>query len=117
MKCLVHFRFLSVLYPLGESVFDSSMNISGCAVYEIATTPCLSGGAQGTACPCSSALYLEGGRDQGINHFLHSMLVGEGAPKTHPPSCTKEDLGENKRRETFPLVKFHPADKPTDVMA
>lgn len=45
------------------------------------------------------------------------MLVGVGVRERHLPSCTKEDLGAAERRETFPLVKFRPADKPTDVMA
>lgn len=72
MKCLVHLRFLPFLRPLGESVFDSSMNIYGCAVYEIETTLCLPGGEQGTALPFSSALYLEGGRDQPFSPFYVS---------------------------------------------
>lgn len=43
--------------------------------------------------------------------------MGEGILKRHSSSCTKEDLREAERRESFPLVKLLPDDKSTDVMA
>lgn len=53
----------------------------------------------------------------GVSLFLHSLLVGEGILKRHPSSCTKEDLREAERGESFFLVKLLPDDKSTDVMA
>ncbi|OBS76683.1 hypothetical protein A6R68_16865 [Neotoma lepida] len=55
---------------------------------------------------CFLLICIVFGRWQGINLFLHSVLVGEGVLKKQPSSCTKEDLREAKRRETFPLQTF-----------
>lgn len=35
-----YFRFLPFPHPLGESIFDSNINLSGCAVSEVLTTSC-----------------------------------------------------------------------------
>lgn len=70
MKCLVQFMFLPFPRPLGESIFDSNMNLSGCAVSEVLTTPRLPGGEQDTAIP--SDLYCLW---KVRGHFFHCIFV------------------------------------------
>lgn len=97
MKCLVQFMFLPFPRPLGESIFDSNMNLSGCAVSEVLTTPRLPGGEQDTAIPSELyCLWKEGS--------LFPLYICKPLPfkkKAH-----NEDLREVSRREAFALVKL-----------
>lgn len=63
MKCLVRFRFFPFPRLLGESVFDSSMNISGCACCEWDRD-------HNTVPLFRSALHLEGGRGSAFFSIL-----------------------------------------------
>lgn len=84
-KCLVQFRFLPFPRPLGESIFDSNMNLSGCAVSEVLTTPHLPGGEQDTAIPSDlHCLWKVRG------HFFLCIFVG-------PPFLRKKKGGHTMR--------------------
>lgn len=107
MKCLVQFRFLPFPLPLGESIFDRNMNLSGCSVSEVLTTPCLPAGEQDTAIP--SDLYSPW---KVRGHSFSPLYIGGHSfffKGTFPPACN-EDLREASRREALALVKLQPAD-------
>lgn len=80
-KCLVQFRFLPFPRPLGESIFDSNMNLCECAVSEVLTTPHMPGGEQDTAIPSDlHCLWKVRG------HFFLCIFVG-------PPFLRKKKKG------------------------
>lgn len=95
-KCLVQFRFLPFPRPLGESIFDSNMNLCECAVSEVLTTPHMPGGEQDTAIPSDlHCLWKVRG------HFFLCIFVGPPFLRKKKKKAHNEDLREVSRREAF----------------